>query len=42
MDQFDFVIIGAGPGGEAATYEARGRGARSARDRGCGAAVYFL
>ncbi len=27
MDHFDFVIIGAGPGGEAATYEARGRGA---------------
>jgi len=27
MDQFDFVIIGAGPAGEAAAYEARGRGA---------------
>ena len=27
MDQFDFVIIGAGPGGEAAANEARGRGA---------------
>ena len=27
MDQFDFVIIGAGPGGEAAAYEARLRGA---------------
>ena len=26
MDQFDFVIIGAGPGGEAAAYEARSRG----------------
>ena len=27
MDLFDFVIIGAGPAGEAATYEARARGA---------------
>lgn len=27
MDQFDFVIIGAGPGGEAAANEARARGA---------------
>ena len=27
MDRFDFVIIGAGPGGEAAAYEARARGA---------------
>jgi pyruvate/2-oxoglutarate dehydrogenase complex dihydrolipoamide dehydrogenase (E3) component len=27
MDRFDFVIIGAGPGGEAAVYEARTRGA---------------
>src|SRR6478736_10549691 len=27
MEQFDFVIIGAGPGGEAAAYEARARGA---------------
>jgi pyruvate/2-oxoglutarate dehydrogenase complex dihydrolipoamide dehydrogenase (E3) component len=27
MDPFDFVIIGAGPAGEAAAYEARGRGA---------------
>jgi pyruvate/2-oxoglutarate dehydrogenase complex dihydrolipoamide dehydrogenase (E3) component len=27
MDQFDFIIIGAGPGGEAAAYEARTRGA---------------
>ena len=27
MDQFDFVIIGAGPAGEAATFEARHRGA---------------
>ncbi len=27
MDQFDFVIIGAGPAGEAAAYEARTRGA---------------
>ena len=27
MDPFDFVIIGAGPAGEAATYEARARGA---------------
>ena len=27
MDRFDFVIIGAGPGGESATYEARSRGA---------------
>jgi pyruvate/2-oxoglutarate dehydrogenase complex dihydrolipoamide dehydrogenase (E3) component len=27
MDHFDFIIIGAGPGGEAAAYEARARGA---------------
>jgi pyruvate/2-oxoglutarate dehydrogenase complex dihydrolipoamide dehydrogenase (E3) component len=27
MDRFDFVIIGAGPAGESATYEARSRGA---------------
>jgi dihydrolipoamide dehydrogenase len=27
IDHFDFVIIGAGPGGEAAAYEARARGA---------------
>ena len=27
METFDFVIIGAGPAGEAAAYEARGRGA---------------
>lgn len=27
MDQFDFVIIGAGAGGEAAAHEARRRGA---------------
>ena len=27
MDHFDFIIIGAGPGGEAAAYEARTRGA---------------
>ena len=27
MDGFDFVIIGAGPGGEAAAFEARSRGA---------------
>jgi pyruvate/2-oxoglutarate dehydrogenase complex dihydrolipoamide dehydrogenase (E3) component len=27
MEMFDFVIIGAGPAGEAAAYEARGRGA---------------
>ena len=27
MDQFDFVIIGAGPAGEAATYKARELGA---------------
>jgi pyruvate/2-oxoglutarate dehydrogenase complex dihydrolipoamide dehydrogenase (E3) component len=27
MDRFDFVIIGAGPGGESAAYEARSRGA---------------
>ncbi len=27
MEQFDFVIIGAGPGGEAAAFEARARGA---------------
>ena len=27
MDRFDFVIIGAGPAGESAAYEARSRGA---------------
>ena len=27
MDTFDFVIIGAGPAGEAAAYKARARGA---------------
>ena len=27
METFDFVIIGAGPAGEAAAHEARGRGA---------------
>ncbi|HEY7827774.1 MAG TPA: NAD(P)/FAD-dependent oxidoreductase, partial [Candidatus Limnocylindrales bacterium] len=30
MDPFDFVIIGAGPAGEAAAYEARDRGSRVA------------
>ncbi len=30
MDTFDFVIIGAGPGGEAAAYKARERGATAA------------
>src|SRR5437870_3033387 len=30
MESFDFVIIGAGPAGEAAAFEARGRGARVA------------
>jgi pyruvate/2-oxoglutarate dehydrogenase complex dihydrolipoamide dehydrogenase (E3) component len=35
METFDFVIIGAGPAGEAAAYEARGRGASVAIvDRG--------
>ena len=34
MDTYDFVIIGAGPAGEAAANEARARGATFTREPG--------